>query len=62
MLAYARQIYYSPTVSNVTVPDDIKPKLIVGEEQVASLVDFDWDTINANRSRWQARYDREIAG
>ncbi|MNL83011.1 hypothetical protein D3C87_2105460 [compost metagenome] len=62
MLAYAEQIYYSPTVNNITVPDALKPKLIVGEEQVAKLVDFDWDVINANRSRWQARFDREIAG
>jgi putative spermidine/putrescine transport system substrate-binding protein len=62
MLAYARQIYYSPTVNNITIPDDLKSKLIVGDEQVAKLVDFDWDLINSNRSRWQARYDREIAG
>ncbi len=62
MLAYARQIYYSPTVNNINVPDDLKAKLIVGEDQVAKMVDFDWDTINANRSKWQARYDREIAG
>ncbi|MGK6312354.1 ABC transporter substrate-binding protein [Neorhizobium sp. DT-125] len=62
MLAYAREIYYSPTVSNITVPDDLKAKLIVGEQQVSQLVDFDWDYINANRPKWQARYDREIAG
>ncbi|KGD96412.1 MULTISPECIES: extracellular solute-binding protein [Rhizobium/Agrobacterium group] len=62
MLAYAREIYYSPTVNNVTVPDDLKPKLILGDEQVSKLVDFDWDVINASRAKWQARYDREIAG
>ncbi|PKA40027.1 extracellular solute-binding protein (plasmid) [Rhizobium sullae] len=62
MLAYAREIYYSPTVNNVTLPDDLKKKLVVGESQVSQLVDFDWDYINANRAKWQARYDREIAG
>ncbi|WP_087003264.1 ABC transporter substrate-binding protein [Rhizobium sullae] len=62
MLAYAREIYYSPTVNNITLPDDLKKKLVVGESQVSQLVDFDWDYINANRAKWQARYDREIAG
>ncbi|NKK72827.1 extracellular solute-binding protein [Rhizobium leguminosarum bv. viciae] len=62
MLAYARQIYYSPTVNNIIIPDDLKSKLIVGDEQVAKLVDFDWDLINSSRAKWQARYDREIAG
>lgn len=61
MLAYAREIYYSPTVDNVAIPEDIAPKLIVGD-QVERLVDFDWDVVTANLPRWQARFDREIAG
>jgi putative spermidine/putrescine transport system substrate-binding protein len=61
MLAYAEKIYYSPTVSNVTVPEALRPKLILGDD-VAKLVEFDWDTINVEKSKWQARFDREIAG
>ncbi|MFT4014463.1 MAG: ABC transporter substrate-binding protein [Paracoccus sp. (in: a-proteobacteria)] len=61
MLAYAERTYYSPTVSNVTVPAALAPKLVLGDE-VASLVDFDWDYINANRPKWQNIFDREIAG
>ncbi|WEX09651.1 extracellular solute-binding protein [Chelativorans sp. AA-79] len=61
MLAYAREIYYSPTVSNLTIPDDLKPKLIIGD-QVDRLVDFDWDVVTAGLPKWQARFDREIAG
>jgi len=61
MLAYAEKIYYSPTVSNITVPEALKPKLVLGDD-VAKLVDFDWDTIIANKDKWQARFDREIAG
>jgi putative spermidine/putrescine transport system substrate-binding protein len=61
-LAYAQQIYYSPTVNNLAVPDDLKPKLILGPEQVASLVDFDWDTVIRSERAWAQRFNREIAG
>ncbi|MBU2959314.1 ABC transporter substrate-binding protein [Citreicella sp. C3M06] len=61
MLAYARETYYSPTVSNVTIPEELKGK-VMGPEEVAQMNDFDWDYINANRSAWQSKFDREIAG
>lgn len=61
MEAYAQRIGYSPTVSNVTLPDDLKRKLVT-PENIGSLVDFDWDYINANRSKWQSIFDRELAG
>ncbi|WP_142850234.1 PotD/PotF family extracellular solute-binding protein [Telmatospirillum sp. J64-1] len=59
-LAYSREIYYSPTVKNITMPDDLREKLIVGEEQVATLVDFDWDVVVKNQSAWTQRFNREI--
>ena len=61
MLAFAREIYYSPTVKNITIPDDLKGKVLAGEE-IDRMVDFDWTYINANRSAWQSKVDREIAG
>jgi putative spermidine/putrescine transport system substrate-binding protein len=60
--AYAERIYYSPTVSNVEFPPDLAAKLILGEAAVRSLVDFDWDVVNANQARWSSRFTREIAG
>lgn len=61
MLAFAREIYYSPTVRNITIPDDLKGKVLAGDD-IAKMVDFDWAYINANRGAWQRKIDREIAG
>ncbi|WP_172331119.1 PotD/PotF family extracellular solute-binding protein [Mangrovicoccus sp. HB161399] len=61
MIAYAREVYYSPTVKDVEMPDDVKGKVITGG-QVNDLVDFDWDYINAHRAEWQAKFDRVLAG
>jgi putative spermidine/putrescine transport system substrate-binding protein len=60
--AYAQQIYYSPTVSNVTLAPDLAAKLIIGEAAVAKLIDFDWDVVIRNQPRWSSRFTREIAG
>lgn len=60
--AYAERIYYSPTVRNVEFPPELAAKLILGEEAVRRLVDFDWDAVIANQSRWSSRFTREIAG
>ena len=61
MLAYARQTYYSPTVDNVPLPADLRPKLIAPQD-VAKLVSFDWDTVNHSQRKWASRFNREIAG
>lgn len=60
-LAYARQMYYSPTVRDLEVPEDLKPKLVLGEAQVSTLVDFDWDVVTRNQSAWAQRFNRELA-
>jgi len=61
MLAYAREIYYSPTVKGLSIPEDLKPKLVLGEE-AQKLVDFDWDTVIRSQPAWSSRFNREIAG
>lgn len=61
MLGYARETYYSPTVDNVTVPDDLKPKLVAAKD-AGKLVDFDWDAVIRNQRDWTNRFNREIAG
>lgn len=60
--AYAERIYYSPTIRNLELPADLSAKLIMGEEAVRKLVDFDWDVVIANQARWSSRFTREIAG
>lgn len=61
MLAYANEIYYSPTITNFETPPELEGKIITGGD-VSNLVDFDWDYINAHRAEWQSKFDREIAG
>ena len=61
MLAYARETYYSPTVDNVPLPPDLKPKLVAPADALR-LVDFDWDVVNRNQRTWVTRFNREIAG
>jgi putative spermidine/putrescine transport system substrate-binding protein len=60
--AYAERIYYSPTIRNLELPAELAAKLIIGEQAVASLVDFDWDVVIRNQPRWASRFTREIAG
>jgi putative spermidine/putrescine transport system substrate-binding protein len=61
MLAYAREIYYSPTVKGLAIPEALKPKLVL-DADVAKLVDFDWDVVIRNQPAWSSRFNREIAG
>ena len=61
MLAYAEQIYYSPTVKNLNVPDALKPKLVLGSD-AEKLVDFDWEVVIKSQPQWSSRFTREIAG
>jgi putative spermidine/putrescine transport system substrate-binding protein len=60
LLAYARDMYYSPTVDNVAIPGDLRPKL-VSPAQAARLVDFDWTAVIHNQRAWTMRFNRDIA-
>lgn len=60
--AYAERIYYSPTIRNLSLPAELTAKLVMGEEAVGKLVDFDWDVVIRNQPRWSSRFTREIAG
>jgi putative spermidine/putrescine transport system substrate-binding protein len=60
-MQYARDIYYSPTVSGLNIPADLAPKLVLGAD-VNKLVDFDWDHVIAQQAAWTSRFNREIAG
>jgi putative spermidine/putrescine transport system substrate-binding protein len=60
--AYAEQIYYSPTITNLTLPAELSAKLVMGQAAVEKLVDFDWGVVAQNEPRWSSRFTREIAG
>ncbi|MDP5221012.1 MULTISPECIES: extracellular solute-binding protein [Ruegeria] len=60
-LAYAEEIYYGPTIKSLELPGALAEKVIYGEEEVARLIDFDWDHIIKMQPEWASRYNREIA-
>ncbi len=60
--AYAEQIYYGPTNRLVELPTELQERLVYGEDDVAQLLDFDWDHIIENQAQWSSRFNREIAG
>lgn len=59
--AYAERILYSPAIRNADLPAELAAKVITGDA-VDRLVDFDWDIVTRNQSRWSSRFSREIAG
>lgn len=60
--AYAERIYDSPTIRNLALPPDLTAKLVMGEDAIGRLVDFDRDVVIRNQPRWSSRFTREIAG
>jgi putative spermidine/putrescine transport system substrate-binding protein len=61
MQAYMREAYYSPTVKNVEIPEDLKAKILT-PQQMQKLVNLDWEFIAAEQPKWNSRFTREIAG
>lgn len=59
--AYAREIYYGPTNKTVVLPPELAAKCVYGQEDVANLIDFDWDHVIAMQPQWSARFNRTIA-
>lgn len=59
--AYAEEIYYGPTIKSLELPPEIAEKCVYGEDDVANLVDFDWQHVIAEQPRWTSRFNREIA-
>jgi putative spermidine/putrescine transport system substrate-binding protein len=58
--AYAEEIYYGPTIKSLELSPEIAAKTVYGEEDVANLVDFDWEHVIAQQARWSSRFNREI--
>jgi putative spermidine/putrescine transport system substrate-binding protein len=59
-LAYATELFFSPTNRNVKLPAEVAAKIISGPKDVDSLVIFDWSQIVKQRPAWTERWNREI--
>lgn len=59
--AYAEEMYYGPTIKSLELPPELAAKCVYGEDDVANLVDFDWEHVNAQQAVWSSRFNREIA-
>jgi len=58
--AFAAQYGSGPTNRHVQLPPDIAGRVIYGEAQVRELVSLDWTAINASRTEWTRRWQREV--
>lgn len=57
--AFARDIYYSPTMRDVPIPPFLRSR-ILDEEDVAKLIDFDWEIVSQSQPKWLARFNRAV--
>jgi putative spermidine/putrescine transport system substrate-binding protein len=57
---FAEKYGAGPTNKDTKLAPDIAAKVIYGEDQVKQLVAMDWATINANRTEWTRRWQREV--
>lgn len=57
--AYAEQIYFGPTNSNVVLEGEIADRNVYGDK-VDALLDFDWMYLLEHRSEWSQRWNKEI--
>lgn len=59
-LAFANELFFSPTNRTVKVPPDVAKKIISGPADVEKLVVFDWTQIAKQRPQWTERWNKEL--
>ena len=59
-LAFATELFFSPTNRTVKVPADVARKIISGPADVDKLVLFDWAQIAKQRPQWTERWNKEM--
>lgn len=59
-LAYATELFFSPTNRTVTLPAEVARKIISGPRDVESLVIFNWRPIVDQRAGWTERWNKEM--
>jgi putative spermidine/putrescine transport system substrate-binding protein len=59
-LAFANELFFSPTNRTVKLPHDVVRKIISGPADVEKLVLFDWGQIAKQRPQWTERWNKEM--
>ncbi|AXI10406.1 ABC transporter substrate-binding protein [Oceanobacillus zhaokaii] len=52
--------FEGPVNMDVELSDEVAEKVPYGQERIEKLIKVDWDVINANRTQWNERWDKEI--
>ena len=59
-LAFATELFWSPTNKTVKVPADVAKKIINGPADVEKLVLFDWAHVAKQRPQWTEKWNKEM--
>jgi putative spermidine/putrescine transport system substrate-binding protein len=59
-LAFATELFWSPTNRTVKVPPDVEKKIIGGPADVDKLVLFDWAQVAKQRPQWTEKWNKEM--
>jgi putative spermidine/putrescine transport system substrate-binding protein len=59
-LAFATELFWSPTNKTVKVPPDVAKKTIGGPADVDKLVLFDWAQVAKQRPQWTEKWNKEM--
>jgi putative spermidine/putrescine transport system substrate-binding protein len=59
-LAFATELFWSPTNKTVKVPLDVAKKIIGGPADVDKLVLFDWAQVAKQRPQWTEKWNKEM--
>jgi len=59
-LAFATELFWSPTNKTVKVPADVAKKMISGPADVDKLVLFDWAHVAKQRPQWTEKWNKEM--
>ena len=59
-LAFATELFWSPTNRTVKLPPDVAKKIINGPADVDKLLLFDWAHIAKQRPQWTERWNKEM--
>ena len=59
-LAFATELFWSPTNKTVKVPADVAKKIISGPADVDKLVLFDWAMVAKQRPQWTEKWNKEM--
>ncbi len=59
-LAFATELFWSPTNKTVKVPADVAKKIVSGPADVDKLVLFDWAYVAKQRPQWTEKWNKEM--